>query len=132
MFTIEGLKTQSGNIATVALIDDIKSNFHISKHAIEQLGKRADGILKKDRFDNVIFGATKRAICEDIDRNILAYINTDGSVNIAVSDWEYYVFAHDDERENWNLITYKELSWYGNNIHDKLELARKGYARKEN
>ena len=67
---------------------------------------------------------------------VLAYYNTDGSVNIAVSEYNYYVFEYQDENasehivDKWRLVTYKEPSWYGINIYDKQQMAKNGYDRK--
>ena len=74
----------------------------------------------------------RKATLGDIINSPLAYINTDGSINIQnrIKPKEYFVFGKINT--GFILITYKEQSLNGVSLRKKYQLALKGYERKEN
>lgn len=129
MSRLEEFKTKHGQTISKELLEEIKSNYFISKHAQEQLVNRSDLLAKKE--DNTIdFYLTKKRINSALDKNILSYFNTDGSVNIALDDTHYFVFCYNESHNNWTMITYKEPSWYSITIQEKQQMALNGFDRK--
>lgn len=70
------------------------------------------------------------AALQDIIASPLAYVNTDGTINIQsrLKEHEYFVFAPVDDK--YLMITYKENSHNGISLERKYQLALKGYERK--
>ena len=128
MGRIDDFKKLHGQDIGSKIYNEIKSNYIISKHAQEQLSSRSDLLVLFDD-GRINFGATKRNINNAMDNCILAYFNTDGSVNIALTKYYYFVFAWNEERGNWTMITYKETSWYGIDIFEKQKMALDGFDR---
>lgn len=128
MSRIDDFKKLHGQEISKELYDEIKSNYYLSKHAQEQLEERSDLVVFFDD-GRINFTATKRLINEAMDNHILAYFNTDGSVNIAITEYYYFVFAYNEERNNWTMVTYKETSWYGIDIYEKQQMAKDGFDR---
>ena len=125
---IDELKKLHGQDISVSLYKEIRGNYFLSKHAQEQLEKRSD-LLVKYEDGKINFGATKRNINAAMDNAVLAYYNTDGSVNIALDDYNYFVFAWNPDRGSWTMITYKEMSWYSITIWEKQKMALDGFDR---
>lgn len=97
-------------------LNDIAYHFVLTKHAEERLAER--------------FGTVDRqTIKEALLKPYLAYENTDGSYNIAINEWEYFVVKY-NEHEQPIVITFKEKSHNSINIHEKLQLALAGYERR--
>jgi hypothetical protein len=67
---------------------------------------------------NMIYEGSKKEI---------AYFNTDGSVNVAISKDRYFVIEL--EKECWVLKTFKEPSYNGIDIYEKQKLAAMGIGR---
>lgn len=141
MTTLEILKLRSGQEVSLEFIrTNILSNLHISRHAIQEMRDRTsfvDLVVDTNRTydDGTIipnFKETLSNIRKAIEKLTLAYINTDGSINVALSDYDYFVFAYNETKENWTLVTFKETSWYGITIQEKHKMAINGFARKEN
>ena len=128
MSRIDTFKKYHGQTISNGLLKEIENNFFMSRHAQEQLSERSDFIVKFDD-GRINFGATKQNIKNAMDKNILAYFNTDGSVNVALDEQHYFVFAWDDERDSWTMITYKEPSWFSINIFEKQKMALEGFDR---
>lgn len=93
-------------------LDEIANNYILTKHAKEMIDKRCPNLNIKYSIQNPI----------------LAYFNTDGSVNIAISDFEYLVVVLD--KFPYKVITFKEKSHNGIDIFFKRRLAQTGYCRK--
>lgn len=93
-------------------LDEIANNYILTKHAKEMIEKRCPNLNVKYSIQNPI----------------LAYFNTDGSVNIAISDFEYLVVVLD--KFPYKVITFKEKSHNGIDIFFKRYLAQTGYCRK--
>ena len=137
MFSIEELKKYHGRELTREFVDIILSNFRLTRHSIEEMRNRTsfvDLVVDKDEFysdgtQKIDFKATMDNIKKAIDKYTLAYINTDGSINIALSDYDYFVFAYDELKRIWSLVTFKEKSWYDKTIQDKRQLAIDGIDR---
>ena len=136
MYRIDDFKSKMGEQIESEVLEHILNNFFLSSHSIEKLNDRSN-LLIKYKDGNVNKKLTKANIVNYINQNmVLAYYNTDGSVNIAVSEYNYYVFEYQDEsaseyvQDKWRLVTYKEPSWYGINIYDKQQMAKNGYDRK--
>lgn len=128
MSKIEELKNLHGKDISTSLYKEIRGNYFLSRHAQEQLEKRSD-LLVKFEDGKINFGATKRNINAAMDNAVLAYINTDGSVNIALDDYNYFVFAWNEDKGSWTMITYKEMSWYSITIWEKQKMALEGFDR---
>lgn len=128
MDKIEELKKLHGKDISTSLYKEIRGNYFLSRHAQEQLEKRSD-LLVKFEDGKINFGATKRNINAAMDNAVLAYINTDGSVNIALDDYNYFVFAWNEDKGSWTMITYKEMSWYSITIWEKQKMALEGFDR---
>ena len=137
MFSVEELKKYHGRELTREFVDIILSNFRLTRHSIEEMRNRTsfvDLVVDKDEFysdgtQKIDFKATMDNIKKAIDKYTLAYINTDGSINIALSDYDYFVFAYDELKRIWSLVTFKEKSWYDKTIQDKRQLAIDGIDR---
>lgn len=94
---------------------EIANNFHISFHCRQRLEEKGHVDVKQLILNPMV-----------------AYFNTDGSVNIASDRWHYLVAAYSEDYGNWNIITWKNNSWYDQDVYDKQNLAKRGIARKEN
>ena len=135
---LSNLKNLNGQEVPQEFIARMLKGFHISKHAIEEMKKRTSlGELvtykeNETEISSIIdFRRTCYNIRKMIEKRILAYINTDGSVNIAITDYDYFVFAYDYKKDRWTLITWKEKSWYDKSIWQKKRMAEVGFGRKE-
>ena len=102
MGRIDDFKKLHGQDIGSKIYNEIKSNYIISKHAQEQLSSRSDLLVLFDD-GRINFGATKRNINNAMDNCILAYFNTDGSVNIALTKYYYFVFAWNEWAEGGYL-----------------------------
>ena len=112
-----------GEELTRSELSEILQHFIITNHAIKRLDERTNILTRiNDRID---FRTTIRNIKRDINSNLLiSYFNTDGTVNVAIDLYHYYVF---ENRDNcWILKTFKEKSWNGITILDKRLLAQQG------
>lgn len=102
-----------GEELTPAELQEIADNFYISKHAKERLRERG--------YVNI----------RDLVLNpLVAYFNTDGSINVAQDEYNYLVFVWSERHQNFTLVTWKEESWYGKTVFDKQKMAKNGYERK--
>ncbi len=102
----------SGELLTRKELKIISNNFILSKHARERLF---------ERFPNI-------NIKECIRNPILAYWNTDGSINVAIDRFNYIVLVQKGLK--FLIITFKEKSLNNIDIYRKRELALSGYSRK--
>lgn len=101
-----------GQLLKRSELEEIADNYILSKHAQEMIDKRCPDL-------NIEYS---------IKNPVLAYFNTDGSVNIAISDFEYLVISLDVFP--YKVITFKEKSHNGVDIFFKRYLAQSGYCRK--
>lgn len=62
---------------------------------------------------------------------LVAYFNTDGSMNFAKDRFNYIVIAASQEHQNYVVVTWKEMSWYNNDVFDKQALAKKEIVRND-
>lgn len=122
-------ETLGGKEVSQEIIDEIKTYFRITNHAIDRLEQRTNTVV---RFDNgsVNYNETIRNIKYKINHRILAYYNTDDTINIAIDRYNYFVFKKGYDNL-WVLVTFKEKSYNDNDIFYKKRLAEIGYARKE-
>lgn len=95
-------------------LQEIANNYYITPHAIQRMSER---------------GLDKRSIKDIILNPLVAYFNTDGSINIAKDEFHYLVIKYNGYFKNYQIITYKEPSLNGKNIFQKQELATKGIHR---
>lgn len=102
-----------GEDLTKEELNEIANNYYISLHAKERLQERGNVNIR-----NLVLNP------------LVAYFNTDGSVNVAMDEWNYLVFAYSEKHQNWTVVTWKEESWHGKTVFDKQEMARNGYGRK--
>lgn len=108
-------KKNRGEVLTQSELLEIASNFIISRHAKDRLLERSD-------FDTV------EKIKEKILNPYVAYFNTDGSINIAVDKYNYFVVVERNDG-GFLIVTYKEPSLNGIDILTKQSLAKKGKSR---
>lgn len=99
-----------GELLNEAELKEIAERFTISKHAEERIA---------ERYGNIDI---KKAILNPV----VAYYNTDRSVNIAINGFEYIVIAPYD----YTVITLKERSLNSIDIFAKREMAMAGIERK--
>lgn len=104
------IKYKGENVLQKDLID-IAEHFTLSFHARERIDERHPGLDIKNAILN----------------SVLAYFNTDGTINCAINQYEYFVIATD--KFPYKVITFKEKSWNSKTIFDKQRYARLGYAR---
>ena len=102
----------AGEILTREQLNEIANNYRLSKHAQERLAERGKGVNVKKVLLNPL----------------LAYFNTDGSINIAKDKFNYFVIVKKSERK-YLVVTYKEKSKNNITIFDKWNLAKKGIDR---
>lgn len=100
-----------GELLTTEELQDIAEHFTLSKHAEERITERYPDI------------DIRKAILHPV----LAYYNTDRSINIAINGYEYIVIAPYE----YKVITFKEKSLNGIDIFAKRELAMQGKKRYE-
>ena len=103
-------KLNRGQELTAEELREIAEHFVLTKHARQRIAERYPDI------------DIRKAIIHPL----LAYYNTDGSINIALNSFEYIVIAPD----SYSVITFKEKSLNNIDIFAKRELAIKGYGRK--
>ena len=101
-----------GELLTTDELKEIAENFILSKHAEERIAERNPELN----------------IYKAILRPLLAYFNTDGSVNIALNGFEYLVIA--TSKKPYRVVTYKEKSHNNIDIFTKREMAMQGISRK--
>lgn len=89
----------------------IANNYIVSKHAIDRLRER--------------FYASKSKVKDSIIHSDLAYINTDGSINVKLNNTEYY-YVFIKNNNVYKMITCKHPSDNGYTLQQKFELAMKG------
>lgn len=98
-----------GELLTAEELQDIAEHYILSKHAQQRIAERYPDI-------NV-----KKAILNPL----IAYYNTDRSINIAINGYEYIVIAPYE----YKVITFKEKSLNGIDIFTKRRLAMQGKKR---
>lgn len=91
-------------------LQEIADNFILSNHSKEKIAERHPTANIKEIILNPI----------------VAYYNTDKSINIALNEYEYLVIAPD----SYVIVTFKEKSWYSKTVFDKQDMAKNGYDRK--
>lgn len=93
----------------------------------EELQEIADNFILSTHAKNMIKKRNPNANIKEIILNpIIAYYNTDKSINIALNEYEYLVVAPN----SYVIVTFKEKSWYSKTVFDKQDMARNGYDRK--
>lgn len=101
-----------GELLTTEELKEIAENFELSRHAEQRIAERfADLNIHKAILNPLI-----------------AYFNTDGSINIALNSFEYLVIA--TNQKPYKVITYKEKSHNNIDVFVKREMAMQGKGRK--
>lgn len=95
-------------------LQEIANNYYITPHAIKRMSER---------------GLDKKAVKNIILNPVVAYFNTDFSINIAQDESHYLVIKYNYYFENYQIITYKEPSLNGKTIFQKQQLAMRGISR---
>ena len=93
-------------------LKEIANNFILSEHAKLRISQRFPTLNIRKCILNPV----------------LAYWNTDGSINIALNRFEYLVFVKKGYK--FLIVTFKEKSHNGIDIFQKRKLALAGYSRK--
>lgn len=101
----------NGQVLSQEELNEIADNFVLTRHARQRISERLPGLD--------IRGLIKSPL--------LAYYNTDGSVNVALNAFEYIVIGTDSAP--YPVITFKERSHNSINIFQKQRLATKGVSR---
>jgi hypothetical protein len=101
-----------GELLTADELKEIAENFVVSRHAEQRITERCPELN----------------IHKAILNPLIAYFNTDGSINIALNGFEYLVVVAD--KEQFKIVTYKEKSHNNINIFVKREMAKQGVRRK--
>lgn len=101
MLTKEILIKNYGKVIDLEFIkNNIINNFEITNHALDKMKDRTTkvklynddiNIIKQNIIDSLIDKYGKSKIT-------LAYINTDDSINIAITPFDYYVFELNDNK----------------------------------
>lgn len=103
-----------GEILEKSELQEIANCYFVTPHAMKRLNERG---LKKEDLTNIILNP------------LLAYFNTDGTINIAKDKDHYLVVDYNNYYKNYVIITYKEPSLNGKNIFEKQQLAIEGKDR---
>lgn len=98
-----------GELLTAEELQDIAEHFTLSKHAEQRIAERYPDI------------DVKKAILTPL----IAYYNTDRSINIAINGYEYIVIAP----YKYIVITFKEKSLNDIDIFTKRQMAMQGKKR---
>lgn len=124
-------KKTHGELLTPTELMLLQGNYILGYHSEQRLLQRSDFVCynKEGKIDYCL---TMSNISKAIKNNVLAYYNTDGSINVAINRWEYFVFVWDNKMRKYVMVTFKEKSHNNIDIFKKRELAVKGYDRKEN
>ena len=126
MSTQEISQLKSGYKLSKEIVEDILSRCFITRHLVERMRDRCLSSLVDDNPKK-----TRENISKLVDDKFtIAYINTDGSINIAISNYEYFVVESDKYNQNrFRLVTFKEKSKNNVDIFQKLRLAEQGIGR---
>ena len=100
-----------GELLTKDELQEIAEDFVLSRHAEQRMA---------ERFPEL-------DIHKAILKPLLAYFNTDGSVNIALNSFEYLVVATNSKP--FKVVTYKEKSHNNIDIFTKRTMAMQGKSR---
>lgn len=95
-------------------LNEIANNFSLTYHAKQRISERNKNVNLKQVILNPV----------------LAYFNTDYSINIALNEYEYLVVVYKKYINKYLIITYKERSFNSITIFQKQELAKINYKRK--
>ena len=101
-----------GELLTVEELKEVAENFTLTYHSAERILSRNP----------------KLNIYKTILNPLIAYFNTDGTINIALNEFEYLVVA--TNRKPYKIITYKEKSDNDVDVFVKREMAMRGKGRK--
>jgi len=116
-------------------VNEILRNFSLTTHSVKQLFNRRCEVIVWDSKGRIDKDLTKENVIDDIRKNLyLAYFDNDKSVNVAIDDFHYYVFApnlNGTKIKYWSLITFKEPSQNGVNVFEKQKYAEINYSRKD-
>ena len=131
LLTRETLIKNAGKLVDIKFVENIINNLSFSEHSLERMKKRT---TKVKLYDNDVNKIKQNILDSMKDRYgllkiTLAYINTDGSVNVAITPYDYYVFDLSNDEKSWVLVTFKEKSYNDISIFEKLKLAQKGIGR---
>ena len=105
-------KLNRGQELTATELNEITEHLILSQHAKQRIAERYPEL-------NV-----HKAILNPL----LAYFNTDGTINIALNGYEYMVVAV--KSYGCKVVTLKEKSFNNIDIFTKREMAIRGYGRK--
>lgn len=123
-----------GKRLTKKEVNQILKNFYLTTHSVKQLSNRRWEVIVWDSKGRIDLDLTKENVIEDIRKNLyIAYFDTDKSVNVAIDDFNYYVFAPSligNKVKYWTLVTFKEPSVNGVNVFEKQKYAEINHVRK--
>lgn len=131
MVSRDTLIKNAGKTVSINFVEGIVNNLTFSEHSLERMKTRTTKVALYNEDVNKI----KENILKSMEdkygllKITLAYINTDGSVNVAITPYDYYVFELSEDEKSWILVTFKEKSYNDISIFEKLKLAQKGIGR---
>lgn len=129
LLTRETLIKNKGKVVDLDFLKKhILDNYDITVHALDKMKSRVDKVKLYDEDIEIVKQNILKSLIDKYGKSkiTLAYINTDGSINVAITPYDYYVFDLNKDETGWTLITFKEKSWNSINIFEKLKLARQG------
>lgn len=107
-------KLNRGEILTKTELQEIATNYCLTYHAKDRMKER---------------GIAENQIKDIILNPLIAYFNTDYSINIAQDQHHYFVIIYNENQNKYVIVTYKEPSYNGKSIFEKHEMATKGKDR---
>lgn len=131
MVSRDTLIKNAGKTVDIKFVENIVNNLTFSEHSLERMKTRTTKVILYDKDVNKIKENILKSMKDKwgLLKITLAYINTDGSVNVAITPFDYYVFELSEDEKSWILVTFKEKSYNNMNIFEKFNLAKKGIAR---
>jgi hypothetical protein len=109
-------RLNNGQLLYARELEEIACNLEISRHAV-------DRIMERSGFETIA------DVQNAIRKPLLAYFNTDYSINVAVDKYNYFVVVKKRYGDGYLVVTYKEKSHNNIDIYKKMGLARKGVER---
>ena len=131
MVSRDTLIKNAGKTVGIDFIEGIVNNLTFSEHSLERMKTRTTKVALYNEDVNKIKENILKSMRDKYGllKITLAYINTDGSVNVAITPYDYYVFELSEDEKSWILVTFKEKSYNDISIFEKLKLAQKGIGR---
>lgn len=106
-----------GRVLSDSDLEAIMNNFTISKYAMQRMVQR--GLFDETPSTADLHNEVKRYL----KNNVLAFWNEDGTANIAVDAYHYFVVQYTYNPKGYTILTYSDVSENGYNVFDKRKIA---------